>query len=172
MRERRRHAVVVVSGSDPPAEGIDADLTNQYCFGCGRHNPIGFHLEFARDGEDVVAHYTPRREDTGFPGVMHGGLAALLLDEAMGWAMYADRVFAVTARMETRFRRPVQLERPLEVRGRIDRARGRRLEVSAELCDEHGARLVEASGLFLRMDPESEARALATFREEFGPPAR
>ena len=158
-----------MSGGDPLTEGIDPDLRNQYCFGCGRHNPIGFHLEFERDGDDVVAHYTPRHEDTGFPGVMHGGLAALLLDEAMGWAMYADLVFAVTARMETRFRRPVELDRPLELRGRIDRTRGRRLEVSAELCDERGARLVEASGLFLRMDRESEMRALATFREEFGP---
>jgi acyl-coenzyme A thioesterase PaaI-like protein len=154
--------------SDNDATGIDPDLTNQYCFGCGRHTPIGLHLEFTRDGDDVVATYTPRREDTGFPGVMHGGLATLLLDEAMGWAMYADRVFAVTARMEIRFRRPVELDGPLEVRGRIDRERGRRLEVSAELTDASGERLVEASGLFLRMDPESEARALATFREEFG----
>ena len=100
---------------------------------------------------------------------MHGGLASLLLDEAMGWAMYADRVFAVTARMETRFRRPVELDRPLAVRGRITRARGRRIEVSAELTDEAGDRLVEAAGLFLRMDPESEERVLATFREEFRP---
>ena len=158
-----------MTSGDAPGEGIDADLTNQYCFGCGRHNPIGLHLEFERDGADVVASYTPRREDTGFPGVMHGGLASLLLDEAMGWAMYADRVFAVTARMETRFRRPVELDRPLAVRGRITRARGRRIEVSAELTDEAGDRLVEAAGLFLRMDPESEERALATFREEFRP---
>ncbi len=159
-------------GDEPASEeagDIDPDLTNQYCFGCGRHNPLGLHLQFERDGEDVVAVYTPRREDTGFPGVMHGGLATLLLDEAMGWAMYADHVFAVTARMQTRFRRPVELDRPLAVRGRITRARGRRLELSAELTDEAGGdRLVEASGLFLRMDPESEASALASFREEFG----
>ena len=147
---------------------IDPALREQYCFGCGRHNPIGLHLLFERDGQDVVARYTPRREDTGFPGVMHGGIAALLLDEAMGWAMYADHVFAVTARMETRFRQPIELDGPLTVRGRITRSRGRRLEVSAELNDGAGNCLVEASGLFLRMDPESEARALATFREEFG----
>ena len=148
-------------------ETIDPALREQYCFGCGRHNPIGLHLLFERDGQDVVARYTPRREDSGFPGVMHGGIAALLLDEAMGWAMYADHVFAVTARMETRFRQPIELDRPLTVHGRITRSRGRRLEVSAELNDGAGDCLVEASGLFLRMDPESEARAFATFREEF-----
>ena len=99
---------------------------------------------------------------------MHGGLATLLLDEAMGWAMYADRVFAVTARMSTRFRRPVTLDSPLLVRGRIDRQRGRRIEVSAELYDEEGERIVEASGLFLRMDEEAEARSLEVLRREFG----
>ena len=150
------------------AKGIDPDLTNQYCFGCGRHNPIGFHLEFKRDNDDVVAIYTPRREDTGFPGVMHGGLATLLLDEAMGWAMYSDHVFAVTARMETRFRQPVNLDRAIEVRGRIDRTHGRRIEASAELLDSKSDHLIEASGLFLRMAPEAEARTLAAFREEFG----
>lgn len=148
--------------------GIDPALREQYCFGCGRHNPLGFHLEFERDGGDVVARYTPRREDSGYPGLMHGGLATLLLDEAMGWAMYADRVFAVTATMSTRFRRPVTLESPLLVRGRIDRQRGRRIEVSAELYDEEGERIVEASGLFLRMDAEAEARSLEVLRREFG----
>ena len=140
---------------------IDPGLREQHCFGCGRLNPVGFRLEFRRDGGDVVASCTPRLEDSGYPGLLHGGLAALLLDEAMGWAMYADRVFAVTATMETRFRRPAPLGRPLEVRGRIDRVRGRRIEVSAELLGAGGERVAEASGLFLRMDPEAEARALA-----------
>ncbi len=83
-------------------EGINPALRDQYCFGCGRHNPLGFHLEFERDGGDVVASYTPRREDSGYPGLMHGGLATLLLDEAMGWAMYADRVLRMDEEAEAR----------------------------------------------------------------------
>ena len=149
-------------------ESLDPALNEHYCFGCGRHNPIGFHLAFEREGGDVVTTYTPRREDQGFPGIVHGGLLTLLLDEAMGWAMYADRVFAVTAKMETRFRRRVDLDTPLVIRGRTVRERGRRVEVAAEILDDAGDPLVEASGLFLRMDPESEAAALAAFRDEFG----
>ena len=146
---------------------IDPTLREQYCFGCGRHNPIGFHLVFERDAVQatgVVTRYTPRPEDQGFPEAMHGGLLTLLLDEAMGWAMYADRLFAVTAKMETRFRRPVGIAAPLTVRAHSTSQRGRRIEVEATITDEAGTVLVESSALFLRMDAEAEARALASFR--------
>ena len=144
-------------------EAIDPVLNEHHCFGCGRHNPIGMHLVFERDGDSVVTRYAPREDDQGFPGVMHGGLLALLLDEAMGWAMYADRVFAVTAKMETRYRRPVELGPALTVRARLVSRRGRRMEIEGSIRDEAGEVLVEAQGLFMQMDPESEASALATF---------
>ncbi len=143
----------------------DPALREHYCFGCGRHNPIGFHLVFEREEDGgVVARYMPRREDQGFPEVMHGGLLALLLDEAMGWAMYADNVFAVTAKMEVRYRRAVGLEDSLTARARITRNRGRRIEVEATLTNDAGELLVESSALFMRMNADDEARALASFR--------
>lgn len=148
---------------------IDPRLREHSCFGCGDHNSIGLHLHFDRTDDGVAARYQPRREDQGFPGLVHGGLLALLLDEAMGWAMYADEVFAVTARMETRFRRPVPLDMDLVVRARIRSSRGRRLEVEGEL---HGAPagggteigvaselLAEAVGLFVRMSPQEQRSA-------------
>jgi acyl-coenzyme A thioesterase PaaI-like protein len=140
--------------------------SDQYCFGCGRHNPVGFHLVFERDGEEMVTRYVPKPEDQGFPGIMHGGLLALLLDEAMGWAMFADQIFAVTAKMELRYRRPTGLDLPLTVRAHIERRRGRRIELAATISDPSGATLVEANGLFVRMPAEQEAEALATFREQ------
>lgn len=146
----------------------DPALREHYCFGCGRHNPIGFHLVFERDGDAVVARYVPRPEDQGFPDVMHGGLLSLLLDEAMGWAMYADSVFAVTAKMEVRFRRVVGLDAPLTARARITRQRGRRVELEAALTNDGGDLLVESTALFMRMSPEDEARALASFRASAG----
>lgn len=146
----------------------DPALREHYCFGCGRHNPIGFHLVFERDEDGVVARYTPRAEDQGFPDVMHGGLLSLLLDEAMGWAMYADAVFAVTAKMEVRFRRAVGLLDPITARARITRNRGRRIDVEAKLTSDSGDVLVEAMALFMRMSAEDEARALASFRASAG----
>ena len=140
--------------------------SDQYCFGCGRHNPVGFHLLFERDDAEMVTRYVPKPEDQGFPRIMHGGLLALLLDEAMGWAMFADQIFAVTAKMELRYRRPTGLDLPLTVRAHIERRRGRRIELAATISDPSGATLVEANGLFVRMPAEQEAEALATFREQ------
>src|SRR5262245_7645300 len=130
----------------------DPALREHYCFGCGRHNPIGFHLVFEREGDGVVARYTPRAEDQGFPEVMPCGLLARLLEEAMGWAMYADGVFAVTAKMEVRYRRAVGLDAALTARAHITSTRGRRIEVEATLTDDAGTVLVESSALFMRMN--------------------
>ena len=84
--------------------------------------------------------------------------------------MYADEVFALTARMETRFRKPVPLDRELLVRSRIRSRRGRRIEVEAELCHADGLSagelLAESSGLFVRMPPDEERDAIARFRKE------
>jgi hypothetical protein len=38
-----------------PKVTLNADLDEGYCFGCGRNNPIGLKLRFAREGGDVRA---------------------------------------------------------------------------------------------------------------------
>ena len=63
--------------------------------------------------------------------MLHGGIVAALLGESMAWAMWAaDRALGVTAKMETRYRRPIGVEGTLTVRGRVVRMcpphRGRR----------------------------------------------
>lgn len=140
---------------------VDRSLRDHYCFGCGHQNPLGLRLSFERDGDAVVARYHPRPEDQGFPGMMHGGLVAVLLDEAMGWAMYIDRIFAVTAKMETRYRRTATLDAPLEARARLVRASGRRLSVEGRVSTVEGLDVADAQALFVRMSPAQEAEALA-----------
>jgi uncharacterized protein (TIGR00369 family) len=141
---------------------FDRRLYEQVCFACGRHNAFGLQLRFTRaeDGS-VVAAYEPRPQDAGFPGVMHGGILMTLLDEAMAWALWSEAgALGVTAKMETRYRRTVTLDGPLTLRGRVARARGRRFEVEATLDDASGARLADASALFLRLPPAREREVM------------
>lgn len=143
-----------------PDTGFEHRYYNQICFACGARNPHGLHMQFERDGEAAVrCHYQPREADQGFPGVLHGGILASLLDESMAWALWAfDRALGVTGKMEMRYRRPVPAGMPLVVLARVERARGRRIEAVARIEDASGDTLVEASALFLRMSAAEEQR--------------
>ena len=104
-------------------------------------------------------------------GFGHGGIVSALLDEAMGWATYGRGVWAVTGRMEMRFRGIVPVEDELQVRGRITRDRGRTLEVMAELRDSGGLVLAEAEALFFRVKGEQALRIAAAARAWADPQA-
>lgn len=149
------------------ADPFDPRRYDQVCFACGDRNPHGLHMRFEPDPEGdpaagaVLCRYQPREADQGFPGVLHGGVLITLMDEAMAWAMWAkSRALGVTARMETRYRRPVGTASELLVRAAVVRERGRRLEVEATVADSAGV-LAQASALFLRLPPEDEAGVAA-----------
>ena len=138
------------------------DSPRRWCYGCGEANPEGLRIEFRVEGTVAVGSFRARPLHQGFPGLVHGGIAAAALDEAMGWAMFAAGIWAVTARMEIKYRRPLPLDQELTVRGKVTRDRGRRLEVEAQLHDAEGQRLAEATAVFMRIN-EERARQLTGF---------
>jgi len=111
-------------------------VTDHSCFGCGERNPIGLKLTFFRQGEAVEASFTPRPEHEGYIGLVHGGIVATLLDEAMSWAVIsATGRLMVTARMAIAFRRPVAVGQPLRVRGWVEQQERRLVRARAEVRD-------------------------------------
>ncbi len=128
-----------------------SDSPRKRCFGCGEKNTEGLQIDFTIEGKRATGRFVTRREHQGFPGLTHGGISAAAIDEAMGWAMYAAGVWAVTAKMEIKYRQAVPLESALVVWAEVARDRGRRLEATGELRTLDGELLVEAKGLFMRM---------------------
>jgi acyl-coenzyme A thioesterase PaaI-like protein len=128
----------------------------RYCFGCGSLNPQGLHLDFKMEEGEVKAVFTPQQEHQGFPGYMHGGLVTTLMDEAMGWCTVFQQIWAVTARMNVRFREPVPLFQPATVSARIDKDRRRWVTVKAEVRSQEGEILAEAEGIFMRVSGERQ----------------
>ncbi len=137
---------------DDETAALVAEMRADYphCFACGPDNPVGLHLEPARlEGGVAVAAFDPSPHHVGADDVLHGGLAATVLDEIMVWAaILSHRVLCVTGTMEVRFRRPVSVSQELVVRGFVEERRGRRLRCSAEL-DAAGETAVTAGGLYL-----------------------
>jgi uncharacterized protein (TIGR00369 family) len=136
--------------------------TARGCFGCGDLNPKGLKLAFRLEDGAAVAEFDPQPHHQGYPGVMHGGLVATILDEAMSWAVYSQGIWAMTARMQVRFRRSVPLARRLRVSARVTNRRHRVVEASAELRDDGGSLLAEGEGAFLRVTAE-KGRELEEF---------
>ncbi len=87
----------------------------------------------------------------GGPGLVHGGVLALLIDHAMGCvaARPPDRA-AMTARLALRFRKPTPVGVPLIVSVRLDRIEGRKLHLSAAIAVDDEI-TVEAEAIFLTL---------------------
>ncbi len=149
------------SAAVPSAEQPLIVRDDHFCFGCGRLNAHGLQLQFAvtpeRDG--VWAPFRPSRAHEGFAEIVHGGIVTAVLDEVMGWALFARGIWAVTATIEVKFRKPVAVDVTTRAIGRIGRDRGRILQVSGELRRESDDLLLaQATGSFVRV-PESQAQA-------------
>ncbi|HUQ39766.1 MAG TPA: PaaI family thioesterase [Acidimicrobiales bacterium] len=127
------------------------------CYGCGDDNPIGLGLEFAPDGDRLRATFMPRPEHRGGPGLLHGGVAATVLDETMAALGFVlDDVHCMTATLELKYRKPVPLDgKPLTCESWRDRREAsRRQRVHGRLLLHDGTVAVEAHGIFVQV-PEA-----------------
>ncbi len=146
------------------------DSPRRWCFGCGDANPEGLRIEFQIEGRRVRGEFEARAVHQGYPGLAHGGIAAAAIDEAMGWAMYAAGAWAMTARLQVKYRRPLPLGEPLVVAAEVVRDRGRWLEAEGSLRLAAGPVLAEAKAVFIRLPPD-ESRRLQEFYLARGAPA-
>jgi uncharacterized protein (TIGR00369 family) len=124
------------------------------CFACGPENPIGLHLHFERDDvEGVRSNAILASQFQGWRGIAHGGIVMALLDEAMAHAAGFAGHRGVTASVNVRFRRPVPLEQPIVMRGKVTWHRRNVLGVQARIESEAGTVLAEAEGSFVSKGP-------------------
>ena len=129
----------------------DVPFDDGNCFACCPDNPIGMHVHFDRaEGSDGVrARCTLGAQYQGWRGIAHGGIVMALLDEAMAHAAGFAGHRGVTAAVNVRFRRPVPLEEPIEVRGRVAWQRHGVLGVEAGVFDAAENLLAQADGRFV-----------------------
>ena len=122
------------------------------CFGCGAANAGGLQLEFLLAGDgSVVSLPTIADKFEGAVGLLHGGIIATILDEAMSKAIRAKGFVAMTRQMEVEFLRPVPAGTAIRIEGRVVRSEGRKHWTEARILDEKLTVLAEAKGLFIEI---------------------
>ena len=122
------------------------DDSVSHCFGCGRLNEQGLQIKTHWDGDETVTRFRPEPFHTAIPGYVHGGLIASLIDchstgtaaaaahRAQGRTMdTAPGLRFVTASLHVDYLRPTPMEGWLEVRGKVEEVRGRKVIVTTEV---------------------------------------
>ena len=128
---------------------------SRMCLVCGLKNPFGLKASyFELDNGDLVCIFRPAEHHQSYPGRMHGGIAAAVLDETIGRAMMhrqSEPVWGVTVELSLRYRKPIPCDEELRAVGRITNASSRIFEGTGELLLADGSVAVEASGKYLKM---------------------
>ncbi len=134
---------------------------SRMCFVCGLKNPSGLHAHFYElESGDLAALFTARDEHQSYPGRLHGGVSAAILDETIGRAILTrtkGEVWGVTVEFTTKFKKPVPTDRPVKVLGRIVKEGSRIFEGTGEIVLEDGSVAVEGQGRYIKMPLESIA---------------
>jgi uncharacterized protein (TIGR00369 family) len=129
---------------------LDPKLAN-HCFGCGGANPVGMKLAFDLDLDARRARgsFILSPSYAGGGGFAHGGIIAVVLDEAMGKISRLADESAVTAEMNIEYKRPVPIGKPILVEGWQEEMKGRNRFRVAEIRDEQGNLLARGKGRFV-----------------------
>ncbi len=127
------------------------------CMVCGMDNPIGFQAPFynMEDGS-VMTIFRYRTEHQSFPGRVHGGLTATMLDELGLRAIWAknksEDSFGVTMSLEVKYRKPVPYETDLIGKGIVVKETGKFAVIQSEIFDKTGVLLADAKVTYIKLD--------------------
>jgi uncharacterized protein (TIGR00369 family) len=137
--------------------------SSRMCFICGRDNPLGLRMQFTEDigAQQVRAELTFPDEFQSYPGVVHGGIVAAVLDETAGRAVLlggSDDDLMATLRLTIRYRMPTPTEVPLTAVGWVERRSGRGTRVAGEIRLLDGSVTAECECLLAEVPDEFRHR--------------
>jgi acyl-coenzyme A thioesterase PaaI-like protein len=139
-----------------PVRIIAKQPNSKMCFVCGLENRFGLRSRFFElETGELLGLFRPADEHQGYPGRLHGGLAATILDETIGRCIMisqSDSIWGVTVEFSMRLRKPIPLDQEVRVVGRVLKDGKRIFEGSGEILLPGGIVAVEARGKYLKMD--------------------
>ncbi|HEX5789459.1 MAG TPA: PaaI family thioesterase [Woeseiaceae bacterium] len=126
---------------------IQDRMRGNYCYGCGADNPLGMQIKSYREGDETVCTYMPRPEQCAGPTqYLYGGTIASLIDcHSVGSAAAdhyrqegrevgeGEEIWCVTGRLEVDYLAPTPIDRPVQLRARIEKVDGRKTTVTCTL---------------------------------------
>ncbi len=133
------------------------------CFGCGGANDGGMKLAFVQDNANrkITGRFVLGSRYQGGAKFLHGGIIAVLLDEAMGKCCRFREARAVTAQMTIDYLKPIDAEQEIVVEAFEELQSGRNLFHVGEIRNAAGEVLARGKARFVIVgEPEKKNAAV------------
>lgn len=134
---------------------------SKMCFVCGLKNVAGLQASFYEtDDGALVATFTPGAAYQGYPGRLHGGIAATILDETIGRVIMIGsetEVWGVTLELTVEYKKPIPLDLQLRVVAVITAQNSRIFNGSGEIHLPDGSVAAVARGRYMKVPMEKIA---------------
>jgi acyl-coenzyme A thioesterase PaaI-like protein len=153
-------------------------IPENYCWGCGPLNPHGLHIKsrWSASGDEAICVWHPGQWHMAGPQhILNGGIIATIIDCHCICTAIADAyrreerslssaplIWYVTGGLDVSYLRPSPIDRPVELRARLDEIKGKKTVVSCSLQSD-GEECATARLVAIRVPPE--------WRERHGAPA-
>lgn len=128
---------------------------SRMCLVCGVENPLGLKTSFYElENQELVAIFRANDNHQGYPGRLHGGITAAVLDETIGRAImirHDETIWGVTVDFNIRYKKPIPLYEELKVVTRITSENSRLFEGSGELILPDGEIGATAQGKYMKL---------------------
>ena len=125
------------------------------CFGCSPNNPAGLQMEFFTDEKSVFSYLKVPDHLRGWNNLVHGGVIATILDEAMGWAaIHLHKLIVLTKNMNIDYIQPVFIDDELKAEGRVQKIEDDgKVVIEATLHNGKGELCARSTGTFSYFSP-------------------
>lgn len=125
-------------------------LPTHICFGCSPQNAKGLKMKFYQTAEaDIACRVMIPEYLQGYPGVVHGGISATILDEISGHVLlYAHQRVPMTVNLNCHWIKPLAPKETCIATGKLSFRLGDFCYVKSYLFKENNQIAVTADGLF------------------------
>jgi len=103
------------------------------CFACGPDNPIGLKISFNLDDENnCIGYFQANNNHVGYEDTVHGGIIFTALDDVMANVLYLNKIKALTAKCEVRYRNSLHVGQKIKLTGWIVSQKKRLITLKAD----------------------------------------
>lgn len=111
---------------------------------CGKGNSSGLQLSFRLEGEELRGSFRPDPIYQGFDGIVHGGILASVLDDAMVNLLWMKGTKLVSAVLKVRYYQPAKVGEELQIKAWLEKKRHGVYMTEGILTDPNGNRIATA----------------------------